>query len=409
MPTLIVALIALAAAASAALPRPLERRLAAWGLLATALGAASVSVAASGDIRLADLGAPSAAVDGGLELLGALFLLAAGARAWTMPPTSRLAAAVVVALGVALGCLAKPVLAAAGLAAYGAAAAIAAGGAAGVWLVTRSAQALPPLQRRASSAELPAAVGRLPLLLGVAGGAAAVVGTDAWIVVAGALCAACAPAAGRRRAPVLALIAAVGLLPALWFMHTVAGPVGLGITTLGEIPFSEAAEAMFAPMLALGAFGFFGLWPLGRWGSRALVPIGIALLVRLGAAAPSGLEAWQTILVPLGVVAAVHAMIVAEPEEAVAAWAWLACVTGGDRGAILLGLTAVLVAAIPSMTRRTGAAGAWGGRAAWALAASGGALALESLLRAQVVYALLAALALAVLIGTSGRAPEHAR
>jgi hypothetical protein len=209
---------------------------------------------------------------------------------------------------------------------------------------------------------------------------------------------------------VLPLLVAAGLLPALWFMHTVAGPVGLGITTLEEIPFSEAAEAVFAPMLALGAFGFFGLWPVGRWGSRTLVPIGVALLIRLGAAAPSGLEAWQTILVPLGVAAAVHAVISAEPEEAVAAWAWLACVTGGDRGAILLGLTAVLVAAIPSLTRRAGAAaGAWGGRAAWALAASGGALALESLLRAQVVYALLAALALAVLIGTSGRAPEHAR
>ena len=205
-------------------------------------------------------------------------------------------------------------------------------------------------------------------------------------------------------------VAAVGLLPAIWFMHTVAGPVGLGIATLGEIPFSEAAEAMFAPMLALGAFGFFGLWPLGRWGSRALVPIGIALLVRLGAAAPSGLEAWQTILVPLGVVATVHAVLAGEPDEAVAAWAWLSCVTGGDGGAILLGLAALLLAAVPSMVRRAGArAGGWGGRAAWALAASGGALALESLLRAQVVYALLAALALAVLIGTSGRAPEHAR
>jgi hypothetical protein len=401
MPTLIVTLIALAAAASAALPRPLDRRLAAWGLLASALGVASVSVAASGDVRLADLGAPSAAVDGGLELVGALLLLAGGVRAWTIPPTSRVAAAVIVTVGVAVGWLAKPVLGAAGPAAYGAA---------GVWIVARGVRALAPLQRGASGAAVPAAVEGLPLVLGVAGGAAAVAGTSAWIVVAGALCAACAPVAARRRAPLLVLIAAAGLLPALWFMHTVAGPVGLGITTLGEIPFSEAAEAMFAPMLALGAFGFFGVWPLGRWGSRALVPIGVALLVRLGAAAPSGLEAWQTILVPLGVVAAVHAVLVAEPEEAVAAWAWLACVTGGDRGAILLGLAALLVAAIPSIARRaSAAAGAWGARAAWALAASGGALALESLLRAQVVYALLAALALAVLIGTSGRAPEHAR
>jgi hypothetical protein len=409
MPTPIVALIALAAAASAALPRAPDRRLAAWGLLASALGVASVSVAASGDVRLADLGAPSAAVDAGLELLGAFLVLAAGVRAWTMPPTSRVAAAAVVAVAVALGWLAEPVLAVAGLAACGAAAAIAAAGAAGIWLVTRGARALAPLQRRASSATLPV-VGRLPLVLGVAGGAAALAGANAWIVVAGALCAACGPAAGPRRAPVLPLLVAAGLLPALWFMHTVAGPVGLGITTLEEIPFSEAAEAVFAPMLALGAFGFFGLWPVGRWGSRTLVPIGVALLIRLGAAAPSGLEAWQTILVPLGVAAAVHAVISAEPEEAVAAWAWLACVTGGDRGAILLGLTAVLVAAIPSLTRRAGAAaGAWGGRAAWALAASGGALALESLLRAQVVYALLTALALAVLIGTSARAPEHAR
>jgi hypothetical protein len=209
---------------------------------------------------------------------------------------------------------------------------------------------------------------------------------------------------------VLLVLAVVCLVPALWFMHTVAGPVGLGISSLDDVPFSPAAEAMLAPILALGAFGFFGVWPLRRWSSTALVPIGVALIVRLGAAVPSGLEAWQTVLVPLGVVAAGHAAFTADPEEAIGSWAWLACVTGGNRGAILLGAAALILATAPAAARRAGVvAQVWMGRAAWSLAAAGGALALESLLRAQVVYALSAALALAVLIGIPGRATEPAR
>jgi hypothetical protein len=100
----------------------------------------------------------------------------------------------------------------------------------------------------------------------------------------------------------------------------------------------------------------------------------------------------------------------ADPEEAIGSWAWLACVTGGNRGAILLGAAALILATAPAAARRAGVvAQVWMGRAAWSLAAAGGALALESLLRAQVVYALSAALALAVLIGIPGRATEPAR
>ena len=416
MPILTLSLVALAAGAGAALPRPLERRLVAWALLASALGGASVAVAAAGDIRLTDLGAPSVAVDGGLELLGALLLLAAGIRAWTMPPPRRLVAALLVGVSLALGWLARPLLETAGLAADGAALAIGVGAAAVIWLITRGLQARHRLRRHAA----PAGAARNPTAprpanprataLALVGGAAAIVGPSAWLVVAGALVAASAPAAGRRRAPVLLVLAAVCLLPALWFMHTVAGPVGLRISSLDEVPFSPAAEAMLAPILALGAFGFFGVWPLRRWSSAALVPVGVALIVRLGAAVPSGLDAWQTVLVPLGVVAAGHAALSADPEEAIGSWAWLAAVTGGNRGAILLGLAALILATVPAVARRAGVvAGVWVGRVAWALAAAGGALALETLLRAQVVYALLAALALAVLIGAPRAAAEPAR
>jgi hypothetical protein len=411
MPTLTLWLIALAASAGAALPRPAERRLAGWGLLAYALGAASVSVAASGDVRLTDLGTPSVAVDGGLQLLGALLLLAAGLRAWTLRPPTRVAAALVAGASVLLGWQARPVLAAGGVAADAAAALIGIGAAVVLALVVRGIAAVPPLRGLVSRAVVPAnAVTRPAAALAVAGAAAAVLGPSAWIVIAGALCAAGAPAVGRRRVPVLALIAAAGLLPALWFMHTVAGPVGLRVATIGDVPFSPAAETLVAPILALGAFGFFGIWPLGRWGSTALVPVGVALIVRLGAGVPSGLEAWQTVLVPLGVLAVWHAALTADPDEAVASWAWLAAVSGGNLGAILLAAAAPALAAAPVVVRRAGArAGTWTRRAAWGVAGAGGVLALESLLRAQVVYAVLAAIALALMIAIPGRVPEAAR
>jgi hypothetical protein len=415
MPTLALSLIALAAATGPSLPHVLERRLVAWGLLAAALGIGSVAVAASGDIRLTDLGTPSVAIDAGLQLLGALLLLAAGVRGWMLPPHRRVASVMLAAVGMALGWLARPLLATAGLAADGAAIATGAIGGGVIWLVTRGLHALPFRARGAPPATVPLpAWSRRAVALGLVGGTAAVVGPDAWTVVVGALGAALAtafaPTAGRRPAPVLPVLAAVCLLPALWFMHTVAGPVGLRISSLDEVPFSPAAEAMLAPILALGAFGFFGLWPLRRWGRMVLVPVGVALLVRLGAAVPSGLEAWQTVLVPLGIVAACHAAFTADAVEAVGAWAWAAGVTGGTRGAILLGAAALMLATAPGAAQRAGAlAGAWMGRAAWALAAAGGALALESVLRAQVVYAVIAAVALAVLIGMPGGEPDPAR
>jgi len=410
-PILIPVTVAVAATAGAALPRRLERRLVGWGLLAYAFGAASVGVAAGGDVRLTDLGTPSVAVDGGLLLLGALLLLAAGARAWTLRPPSRLAAAVVAGASVLLGWLARPVLAAAGVAGDAAAAAIGAAGAAVLFLVRRAVVGMPILRSVTPPVVAPMEPAqRAAVALAIAGAAAAVLGPNAWIMIAGALCAASAPAVARRRAPVLALLAAVGLLPALWFMHTVAGPVGLRVATIPDVPFSPAAESLVAPILALGAFGFFGIWPLGGWGSRALVPVGVALILRLGAGVPSGLESWETVLVPLGVLAAWHAVLTDAPDEAVAAWAWLACVTGGRTGAILLAAAAPLLLVGPAVGIRAGArAEAWSRRAAWGLGAAGGAVALEAMLRAQVVYAVLAAIALATLITVSGRAPEPAR
>src|SRR5690242_4797250 len=162
MQTLAPALIAVAATAGAALPRPLERRFAGWGLLAYAIGAASVGVASGGDVRLTDLGGPSVAVDGGLQLLGALLLLAAGARAWTLRPPSRLAAALVVGASVLLGWLARPVLAAAGPAGDAAAVAIGAAGAGVLLLVRRAIVAMPMVRRVAPPVVPPMGAARRP-------------------------------------------------------------------------------------------------------------------------------------------------------------------------------------------------------------------------------------------------------
>lgn len=386
--------IAVVATAASTLPSSPKRRLAAFGLLAVAFGLGSAAVAGGGDLTLAAAGPVSRAIDGGFVIAGALLIVWAGILAWV---SSRAAAAVIGASGVLIGWLARGLLVPAGIGADVAAAGVLAIGAALVALAGVVSRRWPP---RAVSNPGSGSVPRMHASrrggAGVLGALLAIVAPNVWLIIGGALL-----AAGAASLLVLAVTAA-GLLPSLWFMHTVAGPTGLGVATLETIPFSAAAEAMLAPVLALGAFGLFGLWPLQRWATPLLVPVGVAVLVRLGAAVPAGLQSWETVLVPIGVIALVHALCAPDEMEALAAAAWLAAVTGGRTAAILLAAAVVLGVVAAWARPARPAIASWIGALTWGAAGAGGALALRSLLGAEVVYAVMSMATAAALIARAG-------
>jgi hypothetical protein len=333
-------------------------------------------------------------------MAGALLMIWAGMRQWAARSGAvetgaalrpRIAGAVLIALVLLLGWLARGLIVRAGAAAGVAAVVVLAAGAGLVALVRAAAQATAAARAtatgRAAPPETPAR--RVAALVGAL---LAIAGPNVWLVIGGALL-----AAGSVSLVILA-VAAAGLVPSLWFMHTVAGAVGLRIATIEIIPLSAAAEAMLAPALAFGAFALFGLWPLRRWGTPVLVPVGVAVLLRLGAAVPTGLQSWETVLVPLGVIALIHALLTVDPAEAVAAGAWLAAVTDARLGAILLAAGAVLQAVAARIPGVRTTLTMWLGVLTWSVTAAGAALTLQSLLGREVVYAVLSAAVTAALI-----------
>ena len=384
--------IALAGALTATLPTPLPRRLTALGLLALAFGLSSAGIARGNNPMPGGPGSLSLAIDAGFAVAGIVLIAWGGIRA-------RGAGLVLVALAMLLGWLNRGLILSAGVGAAGVAGGImlagvaARGGARAAMARRRRAHPTTALEQ-----SWPPHTRNRRALVAV-GAVLAIAGPTVWLVIGGALL-----AAGAVSLVVLA-VAAAGLLPALWFLWTVAGPVGLRTARLDSIPLSAAAEPLLAAALALGTVALFGLWPLRRWGTPFLVPVGVAVLLRLGPAVPAGLQSWQTVLVPLGVIALLHALVTADPLEAVAAGAWLAAVTGGPTAAMLLAAGAVLPALGAAAIRVRSAAFAWFRALLWAVTAVGGALALESLLGAEVVYGVVSAVAVAGLIARMDWSP----
>ena len=396
--------VALAAAAARALRREL-RGFVALGLLAVAFGLASAAVAGAVDPTLGGARSISRSIDAGFVIAGALLVTWAAVRALFTPRTApgrsvhpRLAAAVLAATAMLLGWLARELIVPAGISADVAAAAVLLTGAALTSVIgivsRRRPSGIPPTPCE-GGAPTPWSRGRRATA--AAGALLAIAAPKAWLVIGGALLAAGAASL------VLLVVTAVGLLPSLWFLRTVAGPVGLGLATLDAVPLSAAAEAMLAPALALGTVGLFGLWPLRRWGTPLVLPVGVAVMLRLGVAIPAGLASWETVLVPLGVIALVHALVVAEAAEALAAGAWLAAVTGGRAAAILLAAAVVLGVVAARFRPSRPVAASWAGAAASGAAAAGGALALQALLGTEVVYAVVSMLIVGALIARTER------
>jgi hypothetical protein len=117
------------------------------------------------------------------------------------------------------------------------------------------------------------------------------------------------------RLPLLPILC-LALLPASWLILTVTGQLAPPLWSLADAPFSPAAELWIAPWLLVAVWALLALWPI-HW----LVPRPLAaclaglLLVGVGIyGIPLGLQAFQSWIDPLIVVALWWAVVIRRPE-----------------------------------------------------------------------------------------------
>jgi hypothetical protein len=195
------------------------------------------------------------------------------------------------------------------------------------------------------------------------------------------------------------------------FLATVAGSEGLSMAGLDALPISPAAEILVAAALLAASWLMCGLWPLHGLTSAPLVaPATIVVLARVGlAAAPSGMEHWRPLAVPLAMFALWHAAARRWGPGLAAGAAWLALVS------VVSATDARMVAAwlLPAglalevlgderdgETRPRG----WVRWVALLAMGCGGFLALDAGLHGEVVYTVLAGMGVVLGIGGRGQA-----
>lgn len=390
---------------AALLPIGRPRSLAALATVASGLGLAGLR---AGPMLEGSAPAPGfAAVEAALLAVGAALAIAAavGAVRRPGPPTGvagSAAAAATGGIGVALSCV--PCFAAAPVGAF----VTALGAVVGVGLLLVLAgrlavRAAPPL----GDSPAPRAG-----LAGIAAGAVlAAAGPGAGFVFLGTILAAAGGwlmrrAAGSRPLPIAPLLTLL-LIPAWWLMRTIAGPEGLAIASLPDLPWSPAAERLLAGVLLLAAWAASGLWPLhGEEPAGLTTPVAALLIVRVAIpAVPDGLEHWRALVLPVIVAGLWHAVFTQRRAAAVAALAWVGLATIDPAGQVGAGL--VLVGGLAMdlgerLTRDSHGVRALIRAGAVLLVGVGALLAAEAGLRAEVVYTVLAAGALAAASGRGG-------
>jgi hypothetical protein len=202
-----------------------------------------------------------------------------------------------------------------------------------------------------------------------------------------------------RKLPVAPMVILVLLLPAWWLMATIAGPEGLAIGSLPDLPWSPAAERLLAPVLLLAAWATSGLWPWHRQEPAALTaPVAALVLARVAIpAVPEGLEHWRALAFPVVLLGLYHGVLTRRRAESIVALAWVGLVTAtpiGQAGAALL-LLAGLALELAGRLRAQAKWAVRGLRVGAALVLGTGALlAIEGGLGTEVVYSVLAAASL---------------
>lgn len=174
-----------------------------------------------------------------------------------------------------------------------------------------------------------------------------------------------------------------------WFLIPLAGPIGLGHSSLADVPVSAAAAAMLMPPIAIAALVLASPFPLDRTGRGLLLtPVAAALLARTALPLVAvGMDGWRTLLLPAGVMLAMLAAGTGRRGSLVASAALCAGISAeatGAAGGLLLALALPLAAFAVAGTRLPHTAL----RAlAGAVAGAGAVFALDGLMRVEVFYA----------------------
>ena len=386
-------------------------RLAFLALIPYAVAVASFQVnPGSGDVRLIGQAARAStsaffAVNAGLLLLGASVACATAVVALRdrrrTPAAFALLGAAVVALWPAASLATAGGAVRSAIVGAGVAALAATVGSVIQWLRRGRVAGDPPIRWPGFPANRPAAI-----TFGL-GALAVAAGPTVGIVFLGLVVAAGASFLDRRaegafRFPWLLGVAGV-LAPVWWLLATIAGPVGLRVANLGDVPLSPRAEILLALPLGLVVWACFGLWPAHRLlpgGFFAL--LGAALWLRVGSPAlPGGLEHWRPGVVPIGLIGLWGAAVTGRRASALSAMGFVTLASGAPGSGLAALLLAGAAVAVGPWSSWTAPIRELVQRLGWASAALVLPGALEAGFRSEVTYTLAAAagLALALWVG----------
>ena len=411
-------------AAALLLPRGKPATFALEGLLAYALGGASLQVGAraTGSLTLAAVAALDAprsflTVSLGLLLLGPLLGAVGAGLAWRGIPDRLGRLRVVTALGVSVGVLVALLgvvfgsgtpgaMLAPAVLAVGAHAGYRLGRALSVGTVVRYVDLNLFARWRWSDRLLAPSRSDFVWLVIMVGGIVAVVATDhVGLIIVGALAAAgAAHALAVRlwhgpRVPVLPLLVA-GLIPFGIELYQLAAAGEWSMAYPALAPLTAQIEISLLPFVALAAWGLAALWPVhGLVPNGVLAPLGGLVLFRLGAGfLPAGMLYWQPLLSPLALASVWWGALTGRRTLVLSGWAFQALVSdlpmASEAAFGLLGVSAAL-AVLPAIPERWTAGSV---RVLVGLSAVGIALSLPGMLQTQLVYSVLAVAAVAVAI-----------
>lgn len=406
------------------LPRAKPAAVAIEGLLAYALGAATlqISARATGSLTLsavAGLDAPKSflAVSFGLLLLGPSLGAVGSGTAWRGGVDRTVRARSSIAFGgsaVLLGVLLWTVLTngtpwalvAAALLAVGAYAAYRLGRASMVGTVVRYLDLHFLTRWRWADRLRPPSLSDAPWLVILFVGAVTIVATDhIGLIIAGALASAGAAHAlavrlwDGPRIPVLPLLVA-GLIPFGVELYQLSAAGEWSMAYPAMAPLTAEIEIRLLPLVALAAWSLAALWPVhGLVPNGVLAPIGGLVLFRLGAGfLPAGLFYWQPVLSPLALASVWWGALTGRRTLVLSGWAFQALVSdlpmAREAAFGLLGVSAAL-ALLPVIPERLTAGTV---RGLVGLSAVGIAWSLPGMLQTQLVYSLLAVAAVAVAV-----------
>jgi hypothetical protein len=192
-----------------------------------------------------------------------------------------------------------------------------------------------------------------------------------------------------RPLPLLPVLGSLALGVWGWLALTIAGSLGTSLWAFGSTaPVSDAASEWLAVIALVWMIAVLPPWPIRRLLQSRILPLVGVAVVELGVTrgSTSGLEHWQPLLTLLLVVAAIGASVRRRPDGLAVALVLLAATRAGPASVV-----AASLAALVPISRRLVHPGEWYS----VYVGVTGALVVASVLRDQVLLAVLLGLMLA--------------